>query len=88
LLFWTTSGEVILMVILGGIGSLYGPLVGAALFLALFHYLGALTDHWRLVLGMIFVLMVLYAPNGLVPPGLAAAWRRRRTGVAERGDLT
>lgn len=75
LLFWTTSGEVILMVILGGIGSLYGPLVGAALFLALFHYLGALTDHWRLVLGMVFVLMVLYAPNGLVPL-LVNAWHR------------
>jgi len=67
LLFWTTSGEVILMVILGGVGALYGPLVGAALFLALFHYLGTLTDHWRLVLGIVFVVVVLYAPNGLVP---------------------
>lgn len=75
--FWTTSGEVILMVILGGVGSLYGPLVGAALFLALFHYLGTVTDHWRLVLGVVFVAVVLYAPNGLVPL-IANAWKRWR----------
>lgn len=80
LLFWTTSGEVILMVILGGVAALYGPLVGAALFLALFHYLGTLTDHWRLVLGIVFVVVVLYAPNGLVPL-VTNALRRRRGGA-------
>ena len=79
--FWTTSGEVILMVILGGVGSLYGPLVGAALFLALFHYLGTVTDHWRLVLGMVFVAVVLYAPSGLVPL-IANAWKRWRGAAA------
>lgn len=65
--FWTTSGEVILMVILGGAGTLFGPLVGAALFLVLFHHLSTLTEHWRLVLGLVFVIVVLYAPRGLVP---------------------
>lgn len=82
LLFWTTSGEVILMVILGGVGALYGPLVGAALFLALFHYLGTLTDHWRLVLGIVFVLVVLYAPSGLVPLAANALerWRVKKPG--------
>jgi branched-chain amino acid transport system permease protein len=82
LLFWTTSGEVILMVILGGVGALYGPLVGAALFLALFHYLGTLTDHWRLVLGIVFVLVVLYAPSGLVPLAANALerWRGKKPG--------
>lgn len=77
ILFWTVSGEVILMVILGGVASLYGPAVGAALFLALFHYLGLLTDHWRLVLGVVFILVVLFAPAGLVPL-VGNAWRRRR----------
>ncbi|MEJ5988417.1 branched-chain amino acid ABC transporter permease [Ramlibacter sp. PS3R-8] len=75
--FWTTSGEVILMVILGGATALYGPLVGAMIFLALFHYLSGLTDHWRLVLGLVFVVVVLYAPRGLVPL-MAEAWTRRR----------
>lgn len=75
--FWTTSGEVILMVILGGVGALYGPLVGATLFLLLFHYLSALTDHWRLALGAVFILVVLYAPSGLVPL-VTEFWARRR----------
>ncbi|MEO5670195.1 MAG: branched-chain amino acid ABC transporter permease [Ramlibacter sp.] len=75
--FWTTSGEVILMVILGGATALYGPLVGAAIFLVLFHYLSGLTDHWRLVLGLVFVAVVLYAPRGLVPL-VADAWNRKR----------
>jgi branched-chain amino acid transport system permease protein len=79
--FWTTSGEVILMVILGGVGALYGPLLGAALFLLLFHYLSALTDHWRLALGAIFVLVVLYAPSGLVPL-VTGLWARRRAAAA------
>jgi branched-chain amino acid transport system permease protein len=73
--FWTTSGEVILMVILGGATTLYGPLIGAALFLLLFHYLSGLTDHWRLVLGLVFVFVVLYAPRGLVPL-VSEAWQR------------
>jgi len=84
ILFWTVSGEVILMVILGGVASLYGPAVGAALFLALFHYLGVFTDHWRLVLGIVFIAVVLFAPAGLVPL-LGNAWRRRR-GAAGAGD--
>ena len=83
ILFWTVSGEVILMVILGGVASLYGPAVGAALFLALFHYLGVFTDHWRLMLGIVFIAVVLFAPAGLVPL-LGSAWRRRR-GAAGAG---
>jgi branched-chain amino acid transport system permease protein len=79
ILFWTFSGEVILMVILGGVASLYGPLVGAALFLALFHYLALLTEHWRLVLGSVFVVVVLFAPGGLVPL-VRDAWQRWRAG--------
>jgi branched-chain amino acid transport system permease protein len=77
--FWTTSGEVILMVILGGAGTLLGPLVGAALFLTLFHHLSGWTDHWRLVLGLVFVAVVLFAPRGLVPL-VTEAWARWRAG--------
>lgn len=88
--FWTTSGEVILMVILGGAGTLFGPLVGAALFLTLFHYLSTLTEHWRLVLGLVFVIVVLYAPRGLVPllSDAGSSFMRRRRGLAIRADTT
>jgi len=81
--FWTTSGEVILMVILGGVTTLYGPLVGAAIFLALFHYLSGLTDHWRLVLGLVFIAVVLWAPRGLIPL-LADGLARRQQRAAQR----
>lgn len=66
-LFWTTSGEALLMVILGGAGQLLGPIVGAAVFVALSHYATQITDHWRLVVGLIFIAVVLLAPQGLVP---------------------
>lgn len=79
--FWTTSGEVILMVILGGAATLYGPLVGALIFLGLFHYLSGLTDHWRLVLGLIFIGVVLWAPRGLVPLVVEQLLRRLKNVV-------
>jgi len=76
LFFWTTSGEVILMVILGGSTALLGPVVGAAIFVTLFHQLSGITDHWRLVLGLVFVAVVLYAPRGVVPM-VQERWSRR-----------
>ena len=73
------------MVILGGATALYGPLVGAAIFLSLFHYLSGLTDHWRLVLGLVFVGVVLYAPRGLVPllADARTRWLERRASVSK-----
>ena len=65
-LFWTVSGEAILMVILGGAGFLLGPIVGAVLFVGLSHYAVAYTDHWRLFVGLAFIALVLFAPDGLV----------------------
>lgn len=64
-LFWTTSGEALLMVILGGTGSLAGPIVGAAIFTWLSHYATTITDHWRLIVGVVFIALVLFAPEGL-----------------------
>lgn len=66
-LFWTVSGEVILMVILGGTGSLLGPVVGAALYVGLSHYAVSYTDHWRLYVGLVFIGLVMFAPAGIVP---------------------
>lgn len=65
-LFWTVSGEAILMVVLGGTGSLLGPIVGAAMFVGLSHYAVAFTDHWRLFVGLAFIALVLFAPDGMV----------------------
>ena len=65
-LFWTVSGEAILMVILGGTGSLWGPVVGAALYVGLSHYAVSYTDHWRLFVGLAFIALVMWAPEGIV----------------------
>jgi len=62
---WTRSGEIMVMVILGGMGTLYGPVVGAFAFLLLEDVLSAWTVHWQIVLGPLLVLVVLYARRGL-----------------------
>jgi len=66
LLVWTTSGEVLIMVILGGLGSLAGPAAGAALWVVLRHYLSALTAYWMLAMGLFFVAVVVFAGDGLM----------------------
>ena len=64
-LFWEISGEVILMTVLGGAGTLVGPVIGAAGFLVLSDQVTELFDVWTLVFGSIVVVVVLLAPNGI-----------------------
>ena len=64
-LHWTTSGQLIVMVVLGGTGSLVGPLLGAAALLFAEDVLSAYTQHWQVVLGPLLVLVVLFARQGL-----------------------
>lgn len=54
------------MVILGGTVSLAGPIAGATLFIGISHYAVSVTDHWRLFVGLAFIAVVLFAPQGLV----------------------
>ena len=77
LLVWTSSGEVLIMVIVGGIASLLGPIAGAALWTLLHHYLSAVTPYWMLIMGIFFVAVVLLAGEGLYG-ALARLTRRRR----------
>ncbi|MFC4437250.1 MULTISPECIES: ABC transporter permease [Natrialbaceae] len=73
--YWLHSGEVIVMVILGGMGTLYGPIIGSAVFFGLEEVLTGFTARWRLVLGTIFVLFVIFLPQGLVSlPGQLAPY--------------
>jgi branched-chain amino acid transport system permease protein len=65
LFFWILSGRVLIMVIIGGAGTLVGPIAGAASFHLLEHYLSAITNSWALVLGLIFIGFVLFVPQGL-----------------------
>jgi branched-chain amino acid transport system permease protein len=78
---WTVSGELIVMVMLGGMGTVFGPLVGALALLISEELLKALTDHWMMILGPLIVLIVLTARRGIY--GYALDWdshrARRRT---------
>lgn len=62
---WTKSGELMIMVILGGVGTLFGPLLGAAVFIALESVLASWTEHWQLGLGAILLFVVLYTQGGV-----------------------
>jgi len=63
---WQVSGELIVLVILGGVGRLMGPVLGAIVFVTLEHVLGGLTDYWLIFLGAALLLTVLFARGGLV----------------------
>jgi branched-chain amino acid transport system permease protein len=65
-LHWINSGEVIVMTVLGGMGTLYGPMLGAGVFVASEDVLSSYVEQWRLVIGTLFVLFVLFVPRGLV----------------------
>jgi len=74
MLSWATSGEIMIFVILGGVGRLAGPVAGAALFIILEQILGGWTEHWQFFLGVMLIVVVLYARGGIV--GTLAGRRR------------
>jgi len=80
MLGWHLSGSVLMMVILGGMGSLFGPIVGAFAMMLLELGFQSLTGHWQLPMGLAIVLVALLLPRGLV--GLAGL-RSRNKGVAD-----
>jgi branched-chain amino acid transport system permease protein len=82
---WQRSGELIVMVLLGGTGTLYGPLLGALALVALEETLPRLTEHWKAILGPLLVLVVLFARGGIA--GAIEAWRRSNTTPTELWDL-
>ena len=65
LMHWTVSGEILVMVILGGVGTLWGPIFGAAALLLLEEFLSLYTEHWMLALGPILIFVVLFARRGI-----------------------
>jgi branched-chain amino acid transport system permease protein len=74
MLSWQMSGELIVLVILGGVGRLAGPLAGAIIYVVIEFLLGGASEHWQLFLGIILLGVVLFARGGVV--GLAAGKAR------------
>ena len=65
LFYWLLSGHVLIMVIIGGAGTLIGPIIGAVFFLSLEHQLARYTDVWPLFFGAVFIFFVIFAPQGI-----------------------
>ena len=66
MLSWHRSGEIIVIVVLGGVGRLFGPIAGAIAFVLLETFLGGFTDRWQLFLGLVLLGVVLFARGGLI----------------------
>ena len=71
---WQLSGELIVFLLIGGVARLYGPVVGAAVFIFLEHHLGGISEFWQIGLGVLLLLIVLFARGGLI--GLVAGEKR------------
>ena len=66
MLHWTMSGDFMIMVVLGGTGTLFGPVIGAAVMVLLQSWLAQWTEHWMIVMGPVLVLVVLFARRGIL----------------------
>lgn len=78
ILHWQLSGELIVMVLLGGMGTLWGPMFGAALVVVMEDFLSSIIG-WRVILGSLFVIVVIFAPKGLA--GITRTLREDPRGV-------
>ena len=65
IMHWTRSGELIFMVVLGGMASLFGPLAGALVFWLISEILSRFTEHWHIIFGPFLILVVLLSPRGI-----------------------
>ncbi|MEA2829787.1 MAG: branched-chain amino acid transport system permease protein [Bradyrhizobium sp.] len=73
-MYWTRSGDLMVMVILGGMGSLFGPVFGAIVYLVLEEALSQVTEYWALIMGPLLLLIVLFGRGGI--NGLLGRLRR------------
>lgn len=63
---WQLSGEFIVFIIIGGVGRLFGPVIGALVFVGLEHFLGGISDYWHIYLGVILLVIVLFSKTGVI----------------------
>jgi branched-chain amino acid transport system permease protein len=71
-----SSGEIMLMVILGGPGTLFGPVMGACVIVLMKHFVSIYTEYWQWIIGLTFILTILYLPRG-IGGYLLIIWRRK-----------
>jgi len=81
------SAEILLMAILGGASTLSGPIIGAAIITLVKNVVSTYVERWNTLLGVIFVVVIVFMPYGLVP-GCAQAWQQLRNRIKSRKALT
>jgi branched-chain amino acid transport system permease protein len=77
-MFYQVSGEAVVWTIVGGAGTMFGPLVGTALFIVIREIVSSHWEHHSLIVGLLAILSVIFAPRGIV--GLWNSWMIRLTG--------
>lgn len=85
-LYWTASGQVLIMVIIGGAGTLIGPVLGAGLVLLLQNFISSSTERWSTIMGLIFIFFVFAARHGLIGAAKQLSnfmWQTDPSGVAD-----
>lgn len=86
MLYWNKSAEVLIMCLIGGIGTFLGPSLGAAILVLLSMVIGVYTEYWLLVLGSILLLLVLFLPQGILGLGMELLQKfTRRTAAGSKG---
>lgn len=87
MLFWVLSLEIFIMILLGGWFTFFGPMVGAAIIVALRSFVGSFTEYWTLVLGVVLILLIFFLPEGIMGINLRewARMRARRRAAAAGG---
>lgn len=78
MLFWVLSLEIFIMCLLGGWFTFYGPMLGAAIMVALRTFVGSTTEYWTLILGVVLILLIFFLPEGLMGLDLRKRIRARR----------
>ena len=64
-IYWTSSGDILIMTMLGGAGTLIGPAIGAGVFLQMKNVVSSYSDHWLAIIGTVFICCVLFFPGGI-----------------------
>ncbi|MCO7241681.1 MULTISPECIES: branched-chain amino acid ABC transporter permease [unclassified Halomonas] len=85
---WHTSGEVLMMLILGGMGTIFGPILGAFAYEILLFVYEHATTHWPILMGLTIIVAVLVLPRGIAGVMIAPPWQRKRTTVSSNEDET
>lgn len=77
ILFWLYSGTCLIMLVIGGVGTLLGPIIGAMIFITLEEIISSYTENWMVFTGIVFVFIVLFFPGGVVG-FFSSLWKQRK----------